>query len=113
MKTPAQWWRVATTGNNPIKKPNKHFDDGDRAFIDAGLRAGKTIRDIADALSHDRTTVSREVRKHAVTSRNWMHYSPNLCGMRADCAVRGLCLKPSLVGMRQPMLYEKVNVMRK
>ena len=74
-----------------MSERNKHFTDADRAYIEAGLRAGKTIREIADALSHDRTTVSREVRKHAVDSRKGTHYSPNQCTRRADCAVCGLC----------------------
>ena len=41
-----------------MSERNKHFTDADRAYIEAGLRAGKTIREIADALSHDRTTGS-------------------------------------------------------
>lgn len=74
-----------------IDKKNKHFTPADRAFIEAGLRDGKSIRAIAEALSHDRTTVSREVRKHSVVSRKGTHYSPNQCARRATCAMHGLC----------------------
>ena len=79
--------------NNPMdaNRKNKHFTLAERAFIEASLRAGKSMREIAEALSRDRTTVSREVRKHSVVSRKGTHYSPNQCAKRAECRLWGLC----------------------
>ncbi len=74
-----------------MNERNKHLTYADRTFIEAGLRDGKSIRAIANALAHDRTTVSREVRKHAVESRHGTHYSPNQCAKRATCTLTGLC----------------------
>lgn len=72
-------------------RKNKHFTPVERGIIEAGLHDGKPIREIAERLSRDRTTVSREVRGRSVTSRKGTHYTPNQCAARGDCAVRGLC----------------------
>ena len=79
--------------NKPMdtNRKNKHFTLAERAFIEAALRAGKSIREIAEALSRDRITVSREIRKHSVVSRKGTHYSPNQCVRRAECHLWGLC----------------------
>ena len=74
-------------------RKNKHFTLAERAFIEAALREGKSIREMAKALSCDRTTVSREIRKHSVLSRKGTHYSPNQCAKRAECRLWGLCEK--------------------
>ena len=79
--------------NNPMdaNRKNKHFTLAERAFIEAALREGKSIREIAKALSRDRTTVSREIRKYSVVSRKGTHYSPNQCVKRTECRLWGLC----------------------
>lgn len=49
------------------KKPSKHFSADDRVRIEALLGEGFSLRYIADRLDRSPSTISREIKKHAVS----------------------------------------------
>ena len=66
-----------------MKKPR--LTDSDRLAIETGLRSGKTVYNIAKALSRPVTTITREIRARAVESDKGAAYR--------------VTLKPSLLGI--------------
>ena len=63
---------------------NKHLTDLDRLQIQHGLLHRNSIKKIAFDLGKSSTTISREIRKRAVSSNkchplSLIHISPNAC----------------------------------
>ena len=81
-------------------KGKKHMSPVDRAEIEAGLRAGKSLKLIARETGRSTSTVSREVAKHAYASDKGTQLRPNQCVHRQDCEVTGLCKNSQCRGVR-------------
>lgn len=66
----------------------KHLTFDDRLTIQKGLKNGQNFAQIANVIGKDRSTVSREVRKHRI-------YTPyekgNICLHRKTCDIPGRC----------------------
>jgi len=72
---------------------NKHLTDDERLQIEHCLRAGMSLNGIAEELGKDRSTISREIRAHALASdKSAVGRIPNRCIMRSECIRRQLCL---------------------
>lgn len=73
-----------------VKRP--HLTQEDRCVIEQMLRERKTIESIAKRIRKDRTTVSREIKKHTVASNKSAPFRiPNRCIHRKDCLNKFLC----------------------
>lgn len=71
---------------------SKHMNLEDRNIIFNGLNARKPLNQIASELGKDRSTISREIRKHAIEmDKGAPCRIKNRCIHRADCQRRGLC----------------------
>ncbi len=71
---------------------NKHLTDLDRLQIQHGLLHRNSIKKIAFDLGKSSTTISREIRKRAVSSNKCHPYkNPNRCIHRFDCSKHYLC----------------------
>lgn len=71
---------------------SKHLTLSDRITITAGLKEQKPINQIADELGKSRSTISREIRKHAVTvDKGAAHRVTNRCVYRKTCSQYGIC----------------------
>ena len=71
---------------------NKHLTDNERLQIEQFLSDRVPIRQIALELSKSPSTVSREIRSHAITSDKYALYRVhNRCVHRNDCQRRYLC----------------------
>jgi IS30 family transposase len=71
---------------------NKHLTDLDRLQIQHGLLHRNSIKKIAFDLGKSSTTISREIRKRAVSSNKCHPYkNPNRCIHRFDCSIHYLC----------------------
>ena len=71
---------------------NKHLTDLDRLQIQHGLLHRNSIKKIAFDLDKDPTTISREIRKRAVSSNKCPpHRTPNWCIHRFSCSKHYLC----------------------
>jgi len=80
-----------------MKKPqtvgprhHTHLDIKDRVIIEEWLKRGESFRSIAAYLGKTPSTISREVKKHAISMPSFR----NDCALRIDCTVRNLCDKP-------------------
>jgi IS30 family transposase len=71
---------------------NKHLTDEERLLIENWLKARISIKEIARSLEKSTSTVSREIRKHALSTDKYAPYRPhNRCINRTNCNVRQLC----------------------
>lgn len=66
----------------------KHLTYDDRLSIQKGLKYGRSFTQIADEIGKDRSTVSREVRRH----RHFVPYDTgNICVHRKTCQIYDRC----------------------
>lgn len=71
---------------------NKHLTDEERLHIERLLKDRVSIKQIAAKLGKSTSTISREIRAHAVSSDKSAPYRiPNRCTRRYDCDKRYLC----------------------
>ena len=71
---------------------NKHLTDEERLHIERLLKERVSIKQIAVKLGKSTSTISREIRAHAVASdKSAPHRIPNRCIKRYDCNKRYLC----------------------
>jgi len=77
----------------------KHLTLDERTIIQVSLGEGKTLGEIAKTLGKATSTISREVRNHAVTVRKGAYgYVLNECVHRHHCRENGICIsKPDCV----------------
>ena len=72
---------------------NKHLTDEERMQIEHWLKGGMSLNGIAEELGKSRSTISREIRAHALPSdKSATGRIPNRCIMRSECIMRQLCL---------------------
>ena len=66
--------------------PNKHLTYEERNYIEIGLNKGRNFSEIAKDLRKSRTTIMREVKKHAFRKNpSGFNNSKNLCKNRYEC----------------------------
>ena len=71
---------------------SKHMSIEDRTTIYNGLNVRKPLNQIAMEIGKNRSTISREIRKHLVEVDKAAAYRiKNRCIHRNDCQRRGLC----------------------
>ena len=71
---------------------NKHLTDAERLQIEQWLKERVSIKKIALNLGKSTSTISREIRNHAVSSNKSAPCRiPNRCKRRLDCTKRCLC----------------------
>ena len=71
---------------------NKHLTDSEREKIEECLRESIPLKRIATHLGKSTSTVSREIRAHAIESDKYPPYRiRNRCVKREDCQIRYLC----------------------
>lgn len=71
---------------------NKHLTNEERLHIERLLKERVSIKQIATKLGKSTSTISREIRAHAVISDKSAPYRiPNRCTKRYDCDKRYLC----------------------
>ena len=71
---------------------NKHLTDSERLEIEQWLRDGISIKQIAVKLDKSTSTISREIRAHALESDKYAPYRVhNRCIRRSACRKRQLC----------------------
>ncbi len=71
---------------------NKHLTDEERLHIERLLKERVSIKQIAAKLGKSTSTISREIRAHAVSSdKSAPHRIPNRCIKQHDCNRRYLC----------------------
>ena len=71
---------------------SKHMSIEDRYTIHNGLEIRKPLNQIASEVGKDRSTISREIRKHSVEVDQGARYRlKNRCIHRNDCHHHGLC----------------------
>jgi len=78
---------------------NKHLTDEERLQIEHWLKGGMSLNAIAEELGKSRSTISREIRAHWVSSdKSATGRVPNRCTMRTECIRRQICFdKPDCV----------------
>ncbi len=74
---------------------NKHITYEDRLIIQQSLRNHESFKDIAKRIGKDCTSVSREIRRHLVTT-----YTGNMGNALIDCGKRNRCPARSICGDR-------------
>lgn len=71
---------------------NKHLTDAERLQIEDWLKKGISLKKIGLNLDKSTSTISREIRAHAVTSdKSAPHRISNRCRSRLSCQKRYLC----------------------
>jgi len=71
---------------------NKHLTDSERLEIEQGLKKRVPLKRIAESLGKSTSTVSREIRAHALTSDKYAPYRVhNRCVKRLECRRQYLC----------------------
>lgn len=71
---------------------NKHLTDLERLLIEQKLREGISLKRIASVLSKSASTISREIRAHAIASDKYAPYRVhNRCAKRFVCQKVQLC----------------------
>lgn len=75
-----------------IMSTKKHLTESDRLQIECWLKAGKSLREIAQMLGKSHTTISREIKSHAVESdKGAAGRIKNRCVHRYTCTKANLC----------------------
>ena len=72
-------------------KGKKHLSPAERVQVEASLKAGKSVKQIARELGRSASTVAREIRKRSVPSDKGTSFSRNQCVRRKECGERGVC----------------------
>ena len=71
---------------------NLHLTLDERNIIEQELNNNKTFKEIANLLSKDPTTISKEVRKHRIYKEGQsIHTSSNSCARRYNCKRKHIC----------------------
>lgn len=71
---------------------NKHLTLDERNFIEQKLAKNTSFREIAQHLSKDPTTISKEVRKHRIRKEGQsVHVNFNHCAKKYNCHKHNLC----------------------
>jgi len=71
---------------------NKHLTNEERKQIEQLLRENVSIKKIAQKLGKSTSTISREIRAHALDTIKWPSYRVhNNCVKRTDCNIQYLC----------------------
>lgn len=71
---------------------NKHLTLDERNFIEQELAKNTSFREIAQYLSKDPTTISKEVRKHRIRKEGQsVHVNFNHCAKKYNCHRHNLC----------------------
>lgn len=77
-----------------FKGNHNHLTLSDRIFIEQEISQGHTFRSIARALNKDPSTISKEIRLHAMSmARSVGGIRCRLCNLRPDCTKRHACGK--------------------
>lgn len=77
---------------------HKHMTQNDRVSIEKGLDSGSSLRKIAESLSKDPSTVSKEIKKHRTFhGHNAFNELSNKCALVNNCKTKHLC------GDRKPL----------
>lgn len=63
----------------------------DRATFEAGLRMGKSLKQMGRLLDRSTSTLARELKKHTYLSTKGLYGRGNQCVHRQTCQIRGLC----------------------
>jgi len=75
-----------------IMATKKHLTNEDRSILEHLLRGGESIKAIASRLDKSTSTISREIKKHAVTSnKSARGRIRNRCVYRRNCKMIYLC----------------------
>ncbi len=75
-----------------IMSSKTHLTASDRLQIECRLKAGMSLREIGELLGKSTTTISREIKKHAVESdKGAAGRIKNRCIHRFDCKKENLC----------------------
>jgi IS30 family transposase len=75
-----------------IMAKHKHLTDEERLQIENWLKGGVSLKQIARELEKSTSTVSREVRAHAISSDKSAPWRPpNRCALRRECKKLQLC----------------------
>ena len=70
----------------------KHLNNDERSLIEDSLREGKSLKIIALLLGKSTSTISREIKKHAVCSNKSAQFRiPNRCIYKRSCKKDNLC----------------------
>ena len=72
-------------------KGKKHLSPVERVQVEASLKAGKSVKQIARELGRSASTVAREIRKRSIRSDKGTSFSRNQCARRKECRERGVC----------------------
>ena len=72
-------------------KGKKHLSPVERVQVEASLKAGKSVKQIARDLGRSASTVAREIRKRSVRSDKGTSFRPNQCARQKECGERGVC----------------------
>jgi len=71
---------------------HKHMTQDDRISIEKGLDNGSSLRKIAEALSKDPSTISKEIKKHrTLHGHNAFNEISNKCALFGNCKIKHLC----------------------
>lgn len=71
---------------------SKHMSLEDRTMIEEGLNRQEPLARIASMINRDRSTISREIKRHRIASdTSGYGRIPNRCIHRRDCSIYGLC----------------------
>lgn len=74
---------IVAAGRKPRRSPRSRLTLEDRAAIQEGVRAGRSLRSIASELGFSHTTVSREVRRASEGGRYGFREAQDLADQRA------------------------------
>jgi len=72
------------------KNKGKHLTIHDRTFIEDALTSGHTLRDIADRLGKDTTTISKEIKRNRILKESHTQFFGG-CINRSKCQKKNLC----------------------
>lgn len=79
------------------REKGKHLTREDRWLIQKGLGQRRTLKEIAESIGCDPTTVSKEIKKHRYHkirhSREGQYIKPNRCKHRETCRRKDVCNK--------------------
>ena len=63
----------------------------DRATFEAGLRMGKSLKQMSREFGRAPSTLARELKKHTCLSTKGLYGRSNQCVHRQTCQIRGIC----------------------
>jgi|LFRM01.1.fsa_nt_gb IS30 family transposase len=74
-----------------MTKGKRHLSAADRATFEAGLRMGKSLKQMGKLLGRSTSTLTRELRKHTYLSTKGLYGRGNQCVHRQTCQLHGVC----------------------